>query len=373
MSLKRAIAPIAALAAVVVLAAATSGASAGPKPSLPRGFFGVAPQTLLEPRDISYMRAGGIESIRVPVPWSTIQPTPKSRYQWGAVDRTIELATRQGLQVLPFLAGTPRWLGKSTHLPVDTARQRAAWIAFVQAAVRRYGPNGEFWTEHATEGVDYEPPISSPLPVRTWQVWNEANFFYFAYPVSPQRYAKLLTITSKAIKQVQPSAKVVLTGLFGEPTAHGRKGMPAAQFLRRLYRYPGIKSRFDGVALHPYAVDAASLEEMVEDLHEVTLENHDRPGLYITEMGWGSQNDFQHDAFEQGVRGQVRQLKDAYGYLIENQRRLNLKQVYWFSWKDAPLLCDFCDSVGFFREGAGFHAKPSWHAFVKITGGRARP
>jgi hypothetical protein len=112
---------------------------------------------------------------------------------------------------------------------------------------------------------------------------------------------------------------------------------------------------------------------MVEEFHEVSKENHDRPSFYVTEMGWGSQDNFQHDAFEQGVRGQVRQLKNAYGYLIANQRRLNLKQVVWFSWKDASFLCDFCDSVGFFRQGPRFKPKPSWHAFVKITGGRPRP
>ena len=121
---------------------------------------------------------------------------------------------------------------------------------------------------------------------------------------------------------------------------------------------PGIKSRFDGVALHPYAVDAETLEELVEEFHEVAVENHDRPALYITEMGWGSQNDFNHDAFEQGVQGQVRQLRDSYDYLLENRDRLNLKQVYWFSWKDAKGLCDFCDSVGLFREGPRFHPKP---------------
>ncbi len=95
--------------------------------------------------------------------------------------------------------------------------------------------------------------------------------------------------------------------------------------------------------------------------------------LYITEMGWGSENNFQQVAFEQGIRGQVKQLKDSYRYLLENRGRLNLKQVYWFSWKDLPDSCNFCDSVGFFREGPRFKAKPAWHTFVGITRGRARP
>ena len=103
------------------------------------------------------------------------------------------------------------------------------------------------------------------------------------------------------------------------------------------------------------------------------MEAHDRPAFYITEMGWGSQNDFNHDAFEQGPAGQVKQMKAAYAYLIPNARRLNLKGVYWFSWKDLRGSCDFCDSVGLFEESAKFKPKPAWGAFVHITGGRRHP
>ena len=361
------------LASVLSLLVFTACGSAKPKPPLPRGFFGIAPQTPLSDEDVRYMRAGGIEAMRMPIAWSAVQPTRKGGYDWSSIDSTVEVASRGGLEILPFLAGTPTWLGKMTKLPVHNARQRAAWTAFVKAAVERYGPGGQFWREHRTEGINYEPAITSPKPMRTWQIWNEANFFYFAFPVSVNDYAKLLTISQQAIKSVQPGAKILLSGLFARPNARGRKGMPAAKFLEQLYRKPGIKSRFDGVALHPYAIDSGELEEMVEEFHEVSKENHDRPSFYVTEMGWGSQDNFEHDAFEQGVRGQVRQLKSAYGYLIANQRRLNLKQVVWFSWKDASFLCDFCDSVGLFRQGPRFKPKPSWHAFVKITGGRPRP
>jgi hypothetical protein len=92
-------------------------------------------------------------------------------------------------------------------------------------------------------------------------------------------------------------------------------------------------------------------------------------------MGWGSQNDFSQVAFEQGIAGQVRELRGAYGYLLENWRRLDLTHTYWFSWKDLKgTECSFCDSVGLFRErGKTLHPKPSWRAFVAITGGRARP
>jgi len=374
--MKRRLAAI--LLLVCLLAAGLLGVQAGsakPRvPAAPAGFFGIAPQTALTDRDVEYMKAGGIESIRWPFPWNTIQPTRKGGYDWSSIDPVVSVAARHGLKVLPFLYGTPTWVARKPEtIPIDSGVARREWTAFLRATVERYGPGGDFWTENAPGVVQYGPAIPRPLPIRNWQVWNEANFFYFAFPVSAQRYARLLNISSPVIKAADPGAKVLLTGLFGEPTAGAKRGMPAVTFLEQLYRVPGIKSRFDGVALHPYAVDAETLEELVEALHEVMIENRDRVPFYITEMGWGSQNDFKIVAFEQGIRGQVEQLRNSYAYLLENRRRLNLKQVYWFSWKDIAGACSFCDSVGLFRGGPKFRAKPSWRAFVALTGGRPRP
>jgi hypothetical protein len=368
------------LAVLTALACLTAGliafagsGSAKPPIRAPKGFFGVAPQSTLTDQDAAYMKAGGIEAIRWPLPWNLIQPTAKGGYDWESFDPVVAVAARHGLTVLPFVYATPRWISrKYTTMPIDSARARKAWTAFLEAAVKRYGPGGEFWRQFEPGVVHYETGIKKPLPIRTWQLWNEANFFYFAYPASPQRFVKLLKISSPAIKRADPGAKVILSGLFGEPTAKGKRGMPAAKFLGAVYK-AGAKQLFDGIALHPYAVDAETLEELVEGIHEVTVKNHDRVPLYITEMGWGSQNDFNQVAFEQGVQGQVKQLKAAYGYLLENRNRLDLKQVYWFSWKDLKGSCNFCDSVGFFRAGPRFHPKPAWRAFVSLTGGRARP
>jgi hypothetical protein len=347
--------------------------------ALPRTFFGIAPQTALTDKDASYMKAGGIGSVRWPVNWATVQPTAKGGYDWSSVDPAVEVAARRGLKFLPFLYGTPRWIAnKPTTLPVDSGRARKGWLAFVDAAVKRYGPGGEFWNEHAPSqaAVNYVPAIPRPTPIRTWQVWNEANFFYFAYPVSPGRYARLLKLTYKEIKANDPIAKVVLTGLFGDPDESGKRGMDATRFLDALYRVPGIKRYFDAVALHPYAFHVDDLEELTEELREVILENHDpRAALYITEMGWGSQNDPNVVAFEQGIQGQARELRKSYAYLIANRPRLNLKGTYWYSWKDNPeyAACSFCDSVGLFRAGKGFKPKPAWRSFIALSGGRARP
>ncbi len=343
----------------------------GPPPPAPRGFFGIAPQTALTATDAEYMRAGGIGSVRWPLPWAGVQPTAGGGYLWDGTDEVVATAAKRHLTVLPFLYGTPPWLAsKPTTLPVENGRQRAAWVAFVRAAVERYGPGGSFWRRHRPGSAEPLPR----LPISSWQIWNEANFFYFAFPVSPARYAETLKLANGAVESVDPGAEVVLSGLFGEPDQGGRFGMPAARFLAALYRVPGIKADFDAAALHPYAVDAGSLAELTEGMRGTMLANHDAgAGLYITEMGWGSQSNFQHDAFEQGVQGQVRELRKSYAFLLQNRHRLNLEGAYWFSWQDLAGSCDFCDSVGLFHAGRRLRPKPAWHAFVQITGGLPRP
>ncbi len=362
---------------ILLLAFVATLAAPAMAQALPRTFFGIAPQTILTDTDAAYMKAGRIGSVRWPFNWSTVQPTLKGGYDWSSIDPAVAAAARRGLTILPFIYGTPRWVApKVTTMPIDSARARNAWLTFVKAAVKRYGPEGEFWALHApaVAGINYVPAVPRPMPIRTWQVWNEANFFYFAYPVSPARYSRLLKLTQPVIKSADPSAKVILSGLFGNPDEEGRRGRDATDFLAALYRVPGIERYFDAVALHPYAFHVDDLEELTEGIREVIVDNRDfSSSLYITEMGWGSQNDPHIVAFEQGIRGQARELRKSYTYLIGNRHRLNLKGTYWFSWKDVPGACNFCDSVGLFHAGDRLKPKPAWRAFVALTGGRARP
>jgi len=347
--------------------------------ALPRGFFGIAPQTPLSDTDASYMKAGGITSVRWPLNWASVQPTKKGGYDWSGFDPAVAAASRHGLTILPFIYGTPSWVAsKPTTLPVLNGKARKAWQAFVTAAVERYGPEGTFWNEHdpSQAEINYVPAVPRPQPIRLWQVWNEANFFYFAYPVSPSRYAQLLRLTYTTIKAADPTAKVMLSGLFGNPDEGGKKAMDATKFLAKLYAVRGIKNYFDAVALHPYAFHVDDLEALTEEVREIMVENQDAAtGLYLTEMGWGSQNDSKIVAFEQGIQGQARELRKAYRFLIAERNKLNIKGTYWYSWKDNPeyTACSFCDSVGLFRAGPKFRPKPAWRAFIAVTGGRARP
>jgi len=345
-----------AVLAVCLLPAAAQGAR------LPKEFMGLVPQTSLTPGDTGRMKQARVGSIRSPMNWALIEGTP-GVYKWSDFDETVAAAARVRIRVLPFLYATPGWVSpKQTNLPTAGAA-RQAWIAFARAAVQRYGPRGSFWAEN---------PGLPRMAIRKWQIWNEANFFYFTTPASPGRYAKLLKDSYRAIKSVDRGGQVILSGLFGKPDQRPPRAMAAAAFLNRLYKVRGIQRFFDGVALHPYAANTRALRRLVEQVRRVSVRNRDRGvNLYITEIGWGSQHNPRRVAFEVGRGGQVRELTSAYTYLIRNRGRLRIRGVYWFSWKDVPgTPCSFCDSVGLFHQGAGFRAKPAWNVFRKFGRGQ---
>jgi hypothetical protein len=147
------------------------------------------------------------------------------------------------------------------------------------------------------------------MPIRTWQIWNEANFFYFAFPVSVPRYAQALKLAHQRgqrgrSRRHRPAQRSLRRTGRGRPARHGRRRFP-----RSALPGAGGQGDFDAVALHPYAVDAETLGKWPKTSREVMLENHDPgAGLHVTEMGWGRRDNFQQVAFEQGTQGQVRQL-----------------------------------------------------------------
>ena len=344
-------------------------APAGASAAVPDGFFGIGPQEAPTQADANRMAYGGIESVRTVIPWQYVQPQAGGGFDWGYFDHAVGVAARSGMTTLPVLYSSPKWVARRpTVLPVRTARARRAWTRFLRAAVDRYGPNGDYWSEHNTLSVN-------PVPrrvIRRWQIWNEQNFFYFTTPASPKLYAKLLKLSHRALTARDAGAKVIAGGLFARPKPRYPQGMDATRFLDKLYDVRGVRGAFDGVALHPYAATAEVMERMVRDLRRVMRRNRDgRTGLYLTEVGWGSQAN-SPVSFERGLRGQAKELREAYRFLIGNRRRLEVKAVFWFTWKDAGQgRCSFCDSMGLFRKGKGFSPKPAWYAFVRFTGGKA--
>jgi hypothetical protein len=363
-----------ALAITLFFAAFASSAQA-----LPAGFWGVVPQTNLGAEKFQRLGRGGVESLRIPIGWAAVQPNPGGSYDWSGFDNQIEEAAKAGIKVLPFLTGAPEWAvpGKSVpgagglkapaRLPVG-GEARTAWVAFLTATVARYGPAGSFWAEH---------PGVPQRPIREWQIWNEPNFKYFIAKPNPAEYGQLVKLSFTALRAADPGAKVVLAGLFSRPKGardrktgkHKSLNWYAGDFVDAMYkRTPGVKTKFQAAALHPYTIFARELPEVTEELRGVLLANGDaaKP-LLITELGWSAGPKAGNNLFAKGPAGQAKELRTSFTLVKKNQVKWRLKSVFWFSVDDLEGACNFCGHSGLF--GPGFVPRPAWFSYVKFAGG----
>ncbi len=363
------------VASVLGMALFASSAAA-----LPAGFWGVVPQATPTQEQFQRLKQGGVQSIRVPIIWAGVQPERGGALNWSETDAIVKLAAAAGVRVLPFVTGAPTWavpqatvvesgnrVKSPAHLPISGVAG-SAWSNLLRQAVARYGPDGALWAEN---------PQVPKRPIREWQIWNEQNFVYFVAKPNPAEYGKLVKLSSAALKGVDPGAKVLLGGMFARPKNskngsskdRSRRNYFAASFLEEMYRTsPGVRSRFDSVALHPYSYNFGQLPSQIEELRDAMAAGKDAgTGLAITELGWSSEAPEQADLFKKGVAGQAKQLRGAFSLFKQKQAKWRLKSVYWFSVDDRAGSCNFCGGSGLF--GDGFTPKKSWFEYVKFAGG----
>jgi hypothetical protein len=363
----------------------------------PNGFYGIHPQSELTETDLELMREGGIELARGLVPWGAIE-AEQGTYDWSAVDETVRGLAAHGIEPMLFLYGSTAWAtAEDGHacepggipdcgafVPASDATQQA-FAEFARAAVERYRPEGEFWSEgDASCGLPFEIPVvceaeeppcecDEPVPVTTWQVWNEPNSPKYAAPdASARAFAALLEPTAEAIRAADPEAEVVLGGIWGprEPPGDARRAplVPVGEFLDRLYRFPGIDASFDAVAVHPYSPDVRGVLDQVADAQRAIEVAGDDAGIYITEIGWASSGP-EDSRLVKGEAGQAQMLLRTFSAFERHRRAFRLRGVFWYTWRDGggAGICEWC-------AGAGLHTafgapKPAWYQLIQFTGG----
>src|SRR5918911_3187633 len=186
--------PLRLLVPLLVLALLTPQAAEAARRSVPRGWLGVTDETglLLKHRRLNHetalMARSGVETLRVPVYWSQLQPYATAAdvpaavrahfTQAGGVptdfrllDRIVTAAARHHIALMPVVLGAPAWAAISTARPIWVPRDPAPYANVLTALVRRYGTRGTFWARVRK---------SRRMPVRTWQIWNEpSNIWYW--------------------------------------------------------------------------------------------------------------------------------------------------------------------------------------------------
>jgi hypothetical protein len=278
--------------------------------------------------------ASGVESLRVPVPWSSLEPVARfadlpaayrpefedvggAAIRFAELDRVVGAAAQRGISVLPVIEYTPSWDAQTPGNPASPPKSLAPFAAFLTALEKRYGPGGSFWSAH---------PGITPVPIHMWQIWNEPHFarYWAAQPFAPS-YVKVLAAAHAALKAADPNAEVVLAGLADF----------SWEYLAQIYAIPGASKLFDVVAIHPYTARPQGVITILERARAVMDQHGDasKP-ILATEITWNSSLGKAPPQFGIGTteNGQAQLLNQLMPLLAMNRVKLGLMGFYWYTW-----------------------------------------
>lgn len=371
---------LAALVALVALLALLVVPGAADARSVPPRFFGVTANGPLDAPGIdlvaedSVMRQTGVETIRLPMQWSQLQPfrrladvppADRGRFidvagvptDFTRLDRRVEAAARNGLDVLGLVLETPPWAAADPATVFSPPRDPADYGRALSALIGRYGPRGSFWA--ANPGVPR-------LPVRHWQIWNEPSLprYFAVHGPFAKPYLRLLRAGYAASKRADPGATVVTAGL---PNFSWRD-------LEALYG-AGLHARgnFDVVAVHPFTGRPADSVRILSRIRAVMDRNGDHAAaIWVTEVSWpsGRGRATSNQRWVTTQAGEAVKVREVYTAYARAWRRLKLQRAYWYAWatvdRDSPNAFDYA-GLRTFTRGRRFADKPAVAAYRAVA------
>jgi hypothetical protein len=232
--------------------------------------------------------ATGATSIRVDVPIPAIVKDQDGPRSWAALDDIVRLARKYRMGVVGLIYGTPWWMARCPKRTED--------LDYYECPPRRAGPFAALAKEIAARMRG---------TIDTWQILNEPNNRY-VFAGGVQDYARVLIATSRAIRSVNPRARIVLGGLGGPQM----QSWPA-----RLLAIPGTRKAFDVASVHlrgRLKVVTSAVAFWKRRWAELGFHGP----LWATEHGYPTDPQFQWDRRFLGVGGQARYLSRSLPALI---------------------------------------------------------
>ena len=353
---------IAALAAFAILVAAPV-ADAGPR-KVPRAFYGAfwggaASEAPAADQTVQWdlMARSGVESVRTAFSWARAQPVGGKPPSFAATDEVVGLASQRNIKVLPVVSDTPRWAALGSRSGSPPARV-ADYVAYLEALVRRYGPQGTFWAER---------PDIPRRPLREWQIWNEPHLDGYwradGDDIWAQGYASLLQASNAALERADPGSVTVLAGLADFVWLH----------LRKLYR-AGIRGHFDVAAMNFFTTRPGLVMKGVRLFRAQLKRAGDRrKPVWLTETTWPASKGrvkkplpAWQRVWETTDAGAARRLSQFYRLAVGSRRRFRLGRVYWYTWSSAFREADLFDYSGLVRwRQTGYEAQPALRAYAR--------
>jgi hypothetical protein len=308
---------------------------------VPPGFVGMNADGPIFDKSVNFQRqlntmvSSGVENLRLIFNWSTAQPykdynalnkagdDPANFANVNGVptryfDILVYLAAQHGLRVLPDVLFTPKW-DALRHPHVHHAFARPARFGpfqnFLRALVKRYGPQGEFWSEH---------PELPYRPITMWQIWNEPSIpTWWPTRPWPRSFVSFMIAAHTAVKQANRSAKVVLPGLPNYSWI----------YLNAMYKFRGAKNAFDVVAVHPYTATPSGVITILSHVRDVMNKHGDgRKAILATEVGWPSSLHKGYGNYGTTEGGQARDIGQVLPMLARARGRLRLLGFDIYTW-----------------------------------------
>jgi hypothetical protein len=215
----------------------------------------------------------GAKVVRSDALWEATEPEPPivfvHRYDWSFDDLVVYSLASHGLRWLPIIDYSARWAQSSPGHSHSAPSSVSGYGAYAGALAGRYGPGGTFWLEN---------PELTPVPVQTYEIWNEPDNPQFWYPApDPSLYASLYTSARAEIGWIQPGAQVIVGGLMH----------PQPFVSEMVAANPSLRGQIGGVGIHPYGSKPRDVLANVRAARGVMRSSGlGSVPLYVTELGW---------------------------------------------------------------------------------------
>ncbi|MCU7492599.1 MAG: cellulase family glycosylhydrolase [Ignavibacteria bacterium] len=266
--------------------------------------------------DMEFLKHAGVNLLRISFGWDAIEEQ-KGKFNWLFWDDFVKMAVDEyGITLVPYVCYMPKWNSTGEK---DT-------MFFWNYPPKDYDEFGVFMTQLVTR---YKPWI------KTWELWNEPDISIY-WQGTPEQFAKMIKIGSKAVREADPSAKVVLGGLAIRP-----------DFFRQLFRDYGISPYVDIVNMHNYYETWSNnpierLPDYVNELSEIVMRYGNHQSLWMAEVGYSTwrmkpnkvSSDYNpYYDYEHTLRYQAVELFKTLSLAVNTDK---LAAICWYEVKDLP-------------------------------------
>jgi hypothetical protein len=258
-------------------AAITASSPAATAPVMPAGYYGM--HVLHLPYGTAWPTTtfGAWRLWDSYVDWKQLEPAANV-YSWATLDTYIALAQQKHIDVLLELGQTPQWASARPNETAGSGNGAAAEPS-----------NDQYWINYVTAvATRYKGKIAY------YEIWNEANSKSY-FSGTPAKLVQLTAEANKAIKAVDPAAKIVSPSI-------SRADSDVLPWLKSLLD-AGIGSSVDVIGVHFYSLGKTpeavlTYTQAVQAL--LKIYGLTSKPVFCTEIGWASPTTFANEDEQSG-------------------------------------------------------------------------